>query len=156
MIHFWHEQDKKELKVAKSFAQLLPIAIRIIKRMSQPVAMVSGPISTGGLGSVEKNMKFFTLATAVLYKSGVNVFDQTPFDWAMERIKKNTWHKKEYCIPLLEDFYLPLFKNKIIQEVYFLPDWQSSFGAKWEHQQCEKFNIEIHDFPKEILNRNNK
>ncbi|XOU94186.1 MAG: hypothetical protein ACNFW9_05070 [Candidatus Kerfeldbacteria bacterium] len=151
MIHYWEEKNFRDLKKTEKFIDLLPIAKSIINRMSKPVAMVSGPISTGGLGFPEKNLKQFIRAIKVLYDSGVNVFDQTPFDDKMSEIKNNIWNKDEYCMPLLEDFYLPLFRGGYIQEVFFLSDWQSSFGAKWEHDQCKIFKIKIHNFPVKLI-----
>lgn len=149
---YWTKKDRDDLKKAVTFSDLLPIAITIINKIPKPVTMVSGPISTGGFGSPEKNMEFFSQSVKKLYESGARVFDQTPFNKIMTKMKKRIWHKPEYCMPLLEEFYFPLFRDGYIQEVYFLPDWQSSFGARWEHDQCQKLNILIKDYPTELLN----
>ncbi len=49
----------------------------------------------------------------------------------------------EYATMLLTDFYQPLFETGLIKILYFLPDWQSSVGARWEHDQALKLGIEI-------------
>lgn len=151
MNHYWTNDDFTVLDHARSFNELLPTALVVIKRMPQPVAMVSGPMSTGGVGSLEKNVARFSRAVTALAKTGVVVFDQMPFQDAMLRLLEQHNHTTSYYMPLLEDFYLPLFESGLIKTVYFLPDWQSSTGATWEHEQCGQLKIERLDFPPHLL-----
>ena len=151
MIHYWNSKEHKALHKAKGFSDLLPIALTVIDRMPDPVAMVSGPVSTGGKDSIEANLHLLSAAISLLYDKGISVFDQTPFDDIMQDMKQS-WNKKGYCMPLLEDFYKPILESGKIQTVYFLPGWKSSFGAKWEYKQCQKLGIEALSFPQEWLN----
>ncbi len=148
---YWTDSDKSATEVARSFAELLPTALSVIKRMPQPVAMVSGPMSTGGSGSIEKNVERFTRAVHALSQTGITVFNQMPFQEAMSRLLKRHNHTQAYYMPLLEDFYLPLFESGLITTIYFLPDWQSSTGAAWEHAQCLRLGIGIKPFPVKVL-----
>lgn len=150
MIHFWESEDYKDLNDAKTFADMVPIAIRVIDRMPDPVRMISGPISTGGRGSIEENLHFFSVTINLLYNTGISVFDQTIFDDVIQDRREKMKHDG-YCMPLLEEFYLPIFKTGKIDLMYFLPDWESSFGAKWEREQCKILNIEIKEYPEELL-----
>jgi hypothetical protein len=52
---------------------------------------------------------------------------------------------------ILEIFYKGLFDSGYIDEVYFLPDWQSSIGASWERKTIADFGIKIGEYPTEFL-----
>ena len=41
------------------------------------------------------------------------------------------------------DFYLPIFRSGVVSALYFMPGWESSNGAKWEHQVAEELCIKI-------------
>ena len=150
MIHFWKPEDYQELEKAESFSDFLPIALRVIDRMSQPVVMISGPISTGGRGSIEENQHLLSAAVDLAYAKGTSVFDQNPFQLQMLEILKKCTHDG-YCFDLLNDFYKPIFESTKVARMYFLPDWQTSTGAKWEHEQCERLGIEALLYPQEWL-----
>lgn len=139
---YWNHADYVELERARSFHELNSIAVRILKRMERPVAQVCGPISTGGVRSVERNLVSFDLAIATLIGKGVTVFNQIPFEMPMQRIRAKQ-ALKIYNMELLLDFYLPLFEQRHIEILYFLPDWQTSVGARWEHKQAERLNMKI-------------
>ena len=106
--------------------------------MPKPVSLVSGPISTGGAGSLEKNLELFAEAIAHLEMHGENVFDQLPFENKITEFSKDY---KGYYMPILEDFFLPLFKSGKIAKIWFMPGWETSTGAKWEYEQAEKLGI---------------
>ncbi len=143
MIHkYWTKEDYKELEKAVTYKQLFDIALRIIKRMPNPRTQVCGPISTGGVGNFEGNMKRIDSVINKLQEDGINVFDQTPFEVPMQRIKELN-PVEGYDYGLLDDFYLPIFESGLISKLYFLPDWESSTGSKWEHEQGVRFGIEI-------------
>ena len=137
------EREKKLVRKARTMKELGKIAMRVIKRMPEPVAMVCGPISTGGRGSVAANMKELKKAINALSKKSVKVFDQTAFEPQMKKIAKG---RPEYLTnetKLLEEFYLPLFEKEFVAMVCFMPDWQSSFGATWEHKQAKRLKLAI-------------
>ncbi len=100
----------------------------------------------GGKGSIEANLEEFNNQIKKLQDKGLNVFDQMPFEEPMHRLLiefLKTRSKNEYMDSILTEFYLPLFESGYIKELYFLPDWQSSNGAKWEHEQAKKLGIKI-------------
>lgn len=150
MIHYWTSYDHKALREAKDFVDLFHVAQKVIDQIPNPTVAVSGPISTGGKGSIKENLYFLSASINLLHNKGFNVFDQTPFEEAMKRLREE-WGGEGYCMPLLEDFYKPIFESGNIQTMYFLPDWESSFGAKWEYNQCKRLGIEILYFSKEWM-----
>ena len=139
MNKYWTVEDEHDLFRARIFEELCTIAMRIILRMPKPIGQVCGPITTGGRGSVEANLKAMEEAIQKLQSEGKNIFDQSPFEGSMAMIKKLPYYRGQ----LLETFYLPLFKGGFVQTLYFLPDWQSSQGATWEHDRAKDFNLEI-------------
>ena len=139
---YWTEEDHKALREATTYKQLLEVALCVLARMPEPRAQVCGPISTGGAGSVEENLKRFDQVIEKLQKENIEVFDQIPFEIPMQKIK--TLNKVEgYDNNLLNDFYLPIFESGLVYKFYFLPDWESSTGATWEHEQARRLGLEI-------------
>ena len=147
---YWTEEEFSALEKVSEFSELFPIGLKVIKRMPQPVSQISGPISTGGKGSIEANLDFFTKVIAALEKDGQNVFHQLPFQDVMIKLTEK-WQGSGYCMPLLTEFYKPVFESGLIKKVYFIDDWQSSFGAAWEHKECERLEIEIIHLPEDFL-----
>lgn len=126
-------------------SELVPLAIAVLGRMPQPISMVSGPITTGGLGSREKNIQIFAAAIAALEAEGVSVFNQLPFQDVMAAAWRR-WAGKGYCMAILDDFYAPLLHSGKIRKLHFIPGWESSVGARWEFDQCRKLGIETEFF----------
>lgn len=122
---------------------LAKVAAFVIQRMPPPVAMVSGPISTGGKGSVAANMRAMRKTIDNLSRKSVKVFDQTIFEPQMKKIAKARPEYSAHETALLEEFYLPLLKSGLIGLICFMPDWKSSFGARWEHKQAKRLKIDI-------------
>lgn len=146
-VHYkeWTKEEKKRLAQATTFKELADIALGIMKRRGGNLEMVSGPISTGGVGTVDGNMKVFEQTIESLDKTGgVNVFSQMPFEPKMHELH-NVWSKKnpgqEYCMPILEDFYEPVFSSGLVKTLNFIKGWESSKGARWEHEGCNRWNI---------------
>ena len=129
----------EQLQKAKSFKDLLQVAEMIIANAHPNLVMVSGPISTGGKGSIQLNILAMQEYIEELYQSGENMFDQTIFEDPMQRIK-NTAIKYDY--DLLNHFYLSIFESKYIKKMFFMQDWESSTGANWEHEQMIRLVIE--------------
>ncbi len=158
-IHWrqWTDDEKRELDSAKDFKQLSHIAISIISRMSGDVHMVSGPISTGGVGTVEGNGKVFANVIEILItEQGINIFSQMPFEEKMVKLYRE-WFKnnpnEKYCRPILDDFYEPLFSSGKVKVLHFIYGWESSTGARWENESCERWVIERRYLPKELSDR---
>ena len=69
-----------------------------------------------------------------------------PFETPMQKFKKEVIDG--YDERILFNFYQPIFKSGKINKLRFIPDWESSTGAKWEHDdQAKKWNIETIDLP---------
>jgi hypothetical protein len=139
---YWEEKDWDDLKKAQSILDLYAIAIRVINKMPRPIVQVCGPIANGGLGSVEANLNVFNETIKDLQKKGVNVFDQMPFEEPMQ-VFKTKFPKEIIFRSIMEDFYLPIFKSGLISTFYFIPNWETSLGSKWEHEKAQELGIEI-------------
>lgn len=139
---FWTEADWQDLEKATTAQEMYLIAERVLDRMPDGVAQVCGPIATGGLGSLEANLKAFDEEIKKLQATGVSVFDQMPFEMPMQGLKKDL-KPGEYAYSILDDFYLPLMKNPKLTTFYFMPNWQTSKGAQWEHNLITELGKEI-------------
>jgi len=155
-IHFkyWTDDDKKALSAALTFKDLATIAINIIQRFPGEVCMVSGPISTGGVGSREGNQKVFTKVIELLAtEQSANIFSQVPLEDKIVDIYKK-WHlnnpDETYCMPILDDFYRPLFSTGKVGALHFIYGWESSFGSRWEHDNCDQWGIKRYYLPQEF------
>lgn len=136
----WTEKHFERVEKAKNFPELLSVAYEILDSMPKPVTIISGPISTGGRGSVQENLA--VMARAILRREwhGDNVFDQLPFE---QKFGEFASKYDGCCMPILEDFFLPIFESGKIEKICFIPGWESSTGAKWEKEQAERLGIEM-------------
>ena len=139
---YWRDADWQDLKNAESMKDMHTIALRIIERMPRPIVQICGPVATGGLGSVELNLEVFNDSIKALQEKGLNVFDQMPFEIPMQDLKKEI-SVEQIGKDILNDFYMPIFKSGDISAFYFMPSWQTSNGAKWEHEEAKKLGIKI-------------
>ena len=144
-LAYWVPEDRLACETVSSCEVLAGVGIQILTRMKHdvgdtPVGMVCGPISTGGLGSQEKNLQALTYWIAKLVSSGHPIFSQLPFESALWRISNVSDCLGEFA--LLEGFYLKLFQSGLIGILYFLQNWQTSVGATWEHDQALALGIE--------------
>lgn len=140
---YWEEKDWQDLNNVESVSDFYVIAKRIINRMPKNLVQVCGPIGTGGLGSKEANLNAFNETIKDLQRKGLNVFDQMPFEAPMQELKEKVMPNGEYFESILTDFYQPLFESSVIYKFCFMPNWQSSKGANWEHEKAKELNIEI-------------
>ncbi len=139
---FWTAQDWEDLAKTTNAKEMYAVAERVLARMPDQIAQVCGPIATGGLGSLEANMIAFNTEIKKLQAEGVHVFDQMPFELPMQLLKKDL-KPGEYPFSILDDFYLPLMKNEKVKTFYFMPKWETSTGAKWEHDLIKEMGKEI-------------
>lgn len=151
LTQYYTKEVLYAISECKDYEDMRNIAMDILKSMPKPLAQVCGPISTGGKGSIQKNIAELEYAMNKLVGQGINIFDQAPFEAPMQRIKAESGkNHEESNLELLENFYKPLFESGLISTLYFLPDWQSSFGATWERKQAERLGIEIIDLPEDF------
>lgn len=140
------EEDRLAMQSVKTYAELGQIALKVLRKMREairplPVGQVCGPITTGGLGSIEANLKNFGQWVRKLQSDGLAIFDQIPFEEHMFRIWEANDRNDDST--LLEDFYQPIFKSGLITTLYFIPGWAGSNGATWEHRQAVQLGMEI-------------
>ena len=83
---YWREDDFNQLKKVKSFTEMFSIAKIILSRMPANLGQVCGPITNGGLGSKEENLRYLNEAIDSLQKAGVDIFDQIPFEETIHRL----------------------------------------------------------------------
>jgi len=152
----------------KIYSSLINLKIKYPDRY---IVMVSGPISTGGLGNISDNIKRMkgiiqTLSTQNMYscinldcpydnqpinnsfpvKKGIVVFDQTPFEEELKTIKKyrsilGLVKDGDYDIDILLQIYKPILESKYLDFLVLVPGWTSSFGACWEVDYAESLGI---------------
>ncbi|MDO8496351.1 MAG: hypothetical protein Q7S43_02765 [bacterium] len=144
MREYYTHERMLAIKESQDYKDLVLVAWDILEDINddfapRPIAMLSGPISTGGKGSRTENLLVFSRAIQRVSAGGLIVFDQMPFEDDISRIFKSDPRQEEMC--LLEEFYLPIFETRFISLMCFLPSWESSFGARWEHEQAETIGI---------------
>jgi hypothetical protein len=136
------------------FSELRELALEVMSRHGTKVHMVSGPITTGGLGDPTLNLKLFVLVIEHMHESGAPVFSQMPFERKMGEFQRH-WYRcypnSKYCTPILEDFYGPVMGSGMVHTLNFIPDWHTSFGARWEHERCAKWKIRRRYLPQELV-----
>ena len=139
---YWENKDWEDLEKVKSVHDLYAVARRVLGRMPKPIVEVCGPIATGGLDSREANLNVFNDMIKKLQSEGLNVFDQIPFQKSMVGLIEK-FSLEQIREEMLNDFYLLIFKSGLISTFYFLPNWQSSKGASWEHEKAKELGIQI-------------
>jgi len=145
----WHDREIAALKRVASYDEAADIALTVLKRMhalGEPVVEICGPISTGGLGSLEKNAERFRAAIRSAHERGLVVFDQMHFQDVIERLSE--LHRNgSYDQDVLEVFYRRIFESGYIGKALFLPGWESSRGASWERALLTELGVPIEDYP---------
>ena len=139
---YYEEKDWQDVENAKSMVDLYVVAKRIIERMPKPIVEVCGPLANGGLGSFEANLHAFNETIKKLQNQGLSVFDQVPLEDSMQRLKRENDLSK-LIESIQNDFYLPIFKSGVVSALYFIPGWESSNGARWEHEVAKELGIKI-------------
>lgn len=150
MTRHWTGEEWQMLREATQFAHLAPIALRVIERMGPRIHEVCGPISTGGHGCPKKNIAFFGHAIDCLSQRNIPVFDVRPYQEAMNRIIQEQGITG-YPMGILEEFYARVFETGCIVKGLFLPDWNTSTGARWERQKLMSLGVPVEDYPPEWL-----
>lgn len=140
---FWTDEVRKAAEVAKDFHELSLVGIDILSGTSEKFIFVCGPVSTGGLGSVERNLQVLNTRVHEFIENGEFVFDQTPFEDVIKRLREEL--KDLDGTRTLEEFYRPIIESGYIKEMRFLPGWKSSIGATWERNLGKKLGITIVD-----------
>jgi hypothetical protein len=141
---YWTKEDWENLEKVDSVQDLYIIAQSIISRMPKPFIQVCDPVAlNGGLGSIEANLNAFNETIKKLQKQGLNIFDQMPFEDSMQKLKVKLAVEGKYFNNILTDFYYPIFESGLIEAFYFMPNWETSRGAKFEHKKAKELGIKI-------------
>ncbi|MDE2010855.1 MAG: hypothetical protein KGI61_01550 [Patescibacteria group bacterium] len=158
-VHFrsWTESDMNAVNSAESFEQLGEIAVHLLWRFPPYLHMSSGPMTTGGVGSLEGNLLVHKAIIELLYDEiGLQMWSQLPFEDRMAVLSRE-WHRNHpqemYCMPLLEGFYTRVFSTRRIVSLQMIYGWQTSRGATWEADQCRKLGIRVNELPVEFTER---
>lgn len=122
------------------FNKLVKQAITKINEAGHPIIQFCGPISTGGFGDVLENLECLSEVIKETSQIGINTFDQLEFEKSFEEILEE---HVGYDYPILEYFYKPILDEKVIDALFFLPNWQSSVGSKWEFNYAKNKGIPV-------------
>ncbi|MGV8141707.1 MAG: hypothetical protein ACP5NW_04685 [Candidatus Woesearchaeota archaeon] len=140
------------IKNATTYEELMAIALDVLKGMPKPIAVVCGPISTGGLGNIAQNLRIFDEVIIKLADEGHNIFNQMPFEKPIQALReKYSTDIKEQNQIILDRFYLTIYNSGLITKMFFIHGWESSHGAKWERNIAQNRGIETIDLPKDFL-----
>lgn len=137
------EKHFVDIKTASDHYQLFCVARDVLELLPNPIGMVCGPISTGGLGSVEANIQRFNEAIDSLLTLKISIFNQIAFEPKLAELHQPD--ETGYDWRILNDFYEPIFQTGKIKTKFFIPGWQSSTGARWEREQASVLKIQVVD-----------
>lgn len=154
---FFDPQALHEIKEARRFTDLVPIAWRSLKKMSKAeperkIIQVCGPISSGGRGYAY-NIVAFALTIEKMREQGYYIFNQLPFENAIGRLvpeytnDSRRCSKTNYCMALLWEFYWPLIISGLVEEYHFIPRAEQSIGTIWEREQSAIYGRKIVELP---------
>lgn len=148
----WEDIHIERARTADDFKLLGDLVCEVAGKMPKPLFMISGPMTTGGMGSYSKNILLFQHAIDEALKEGVHVFNQTMLEEHLQRLVRN-WltcnPDAEYCNHVLTDVYEALLASGHVEGLYFMPDWHTSRGAKWEREAGERLKLTLHEYPNE-------
>lgn len=134
----------------RSYPEAADVAKAVANRLhangTHTVYQVCGPISTGGRGSREANMKYFSQAIDFGIENGLVIFDQRPFESVIKRLSPEHT-ETSYDLRILTDFYEPLFRSGRVGCLLFLPGWETSRGARWERQMGRSLGLRVEYYP---------
>lgn len=128
--------------------QALIIAEDILERLPTKLAVVCGPISSGGI-SIEKNLQIFA---RTVFKLGqqMPVWNQLPFEPAFHVVHQCIKDDPKLCPDgsssgyFIKHFYEPLFRApQITWFPHFIYGYRDSKGAMIEHAIFEKLGSKI-------------
>jgi hypothetical protein len=94
---------------------------------------ISGPISHDTPEGVQENLAVFTRAQRLLLSMGCDVYNPQHIQGPIDPLNKEAmWqYYMHFCIRALPE----------CDAAFFLPDWQNSKGARWEHKIAELLGL---------------
>ena len=133
-------QNTREEKIKDSLLQLSSKAISEISSSSRVTIQFCGPISSGGFGNVEENLRSLSSIIKSTKSAGIPGFNQLAYERQFDAIL-GPYHGYDY--PLLEYFYGTILSSGVISALIFLPLWDSSVGSRWEHDYANSLGIPV-------------
>ncbi len=133
---------------AVSFELLADHALRVLSVQGSS-GIVCGPISTGGTNDQRYNFDIFNAVIRGRIRDGKKVFNQIPYEFGLRKLAY-AWEdagNDGYCMPILDVFYRTLFESGYITAGWFIPGWESSFGAQFERREFQRLGICVVDLP---------
>ena len=128
----------------KTLHELALKAVERLKELPQPVVRLSGPLTTSAYG-YDDNLKRFLKGQEILREKGYTVFDYLEGHNDEDVIKALNVPWDE----VMEYYHRPIMESGYLTEAFFLPRWEFSNGAKWEHEVAKENGMKIHEFPDE-------
>jgi hypothetical protein len=142
---YWTYEDMMQLQLIiemmhdplEIIEKTLVIARRILERSPYHLAVVCGPISTGGR-SVEENLDIFNRCVYRLSKQ-TPLFNQMPFEPVFHKVHQLIEKDPVLCPNgksthfFIDRFYRSIFTDLKIWYPHFIHGWEESIGARAEH-----------------------
>jgi len=147
--HYWTQSDCEIVLQNHQPGILYQVAMRIVNRIHQcasPLCLVVGPVTTGGLGHSEENLKVLAGAIELVRYKGYAVFNQLYFELAFKRYVEDFREKfgdEKYPSEIITNFYLPLIDNGRFVYCYTIEGWETSIGARMKYEHFQKTGREI-------------
>jgi hypothetical protein len=149
--YLWEQRDVEDLASSRDFNHIGEIVLKVLLRSTRSVTMVSGPITSGGTQCKNQNLERYRKAMKFVASQGKHVFNQLPGEQALKKRfdhwMANRQNEADYCWPLLEGVYAPLFTSGRVERLAFMPNWHTSTGSKWEHDMASHYDISIEYLP---------
>ncbi len=135
---------------ADSFLKLGSLAVHYYEDVAGlgNLHAVSGPVTTGGLGSLVRNLARidWTVNRLTSLEENFHVFNPCFWEPRLGELQKK-WMREHpgeaYCERLIRDFYWQVFESGLIVDARLLPDWGTSTGATMEKKYLEKLRIPL-------------
>ena len=125
--------DKTDLQLfqekcarADSLQKLYTLAVGESLKFSDGCGIVCGPISTGGRGKIEENIRVFEATIRALQQQGMPIFSQIPYEDQISLLCRQ-WRDSDpsragkYYMPVLDEFYGPAHSDRTHQTVLVHP-----------------------------------
>lgn len=130
----------EKLKEVTSYNDLLQVALGYITEQGFDT-IVLGPIFAHGPDHTANNLDKLETTISDLESRGIRVLSQIPF-LDINLAQETQMHHFE-TEQKFHEFYFPLFRSGLLKTAYFMPDWEASRGASWEHECCQENNLII-------------
>jgi hypothetical protein len=146
---YWTNEHRLQAEGARDLHELLQVALGVATAhpYEPPLVMVCGPMTTGGFGCLEKNMRAFEISVQLLREAGFNVFNIHAFQPALKSIVSHDPATGVYARDILEVFCAGIYRSGRIWTAYFLPGSENSVRARWEREFLPTCGTDVKEYP---------